>query len=389
LTAYTTQLSSPLDSKSIDTQYLPPVEFYSLPRVGGYFSEIQAMLMDSQIQANLGLRKRTALSFPRQITGDENACALIRDVVSKITFQHDLEGMLGCLEYGYMPNEIIWELRDGVWWIRSIEQRDPSKFRVHKEHGWQMLIDGQWQEIPPRKFIMTTHQAGYENPYGTSCLLSSYPAWKAKLAVSAYMVKLAKKYAVPSVIALTDAASEAELNRISDTLSQLESSSGVALAGVSNVIQLTADGQAEALRTVIEFYNLEIAKAVTGQSLAMEQGDTGSYAQARVHEGSLAKLAAQDVTAVAHKLNRTLIPWILELNGIRGTASLSISTATPPSLEDFVKAIEAGVPVSRQGFYQATGLPQPKDDQDTLAPRPVQKQPVNLADRDDYLLIRT
>lgn len=383
MSKYLNKLTEKFNPDKFTATRVPPAFFYQTPRNGDYFSEIKFMKLDSQVGAALELRKRTAMEFPRQIVGDGKAVNLVKKVLNALTWEHDLEDMLGCLEYGYMPSEIIWRLKDGIWTVAAIEQRDPAKFRFNTENGWEGSVDGAWQPLPSRKFIFTTHKANFEHPYGMSCLLSAYQAWSSKLAASAYMLKLGKKYAVPSLVALTDANNEIELEKISSTLAQLESSSGVALSGVSSVLQLAATGQAEALRAIVEHYNVEISKAITGQSLAMDQGETGSYAQAQVHRSSLEQMAAQDIRALINKVNRTLIRWILELNGIKGSAEITVSVGGQPTLADICSALSAGIPVSKQGIYELTGLPAPKDERDMLVNSP------NVSAQSDFSLSDT
>ncbi len=383
---YTTQLLNPLLSKTpLNELYAPPAFFYTIPRDDGYFSEIEAMLLDSQVQAALCLRKRMALSFPRILTGDPEAKDIVSLALSEITWSQDMEDFLSCLEYGYSVHEIIWQIKNGKWLIKSIEPRDPRNFRFNKKGELVFKQGNKWVPAPERKFLVFRNRATAENPYGKSVLVSCYPAWKAKLSVLRYLVRLADKYSIPSVIALTEASNESEIKEISNILSTLESASGVALSGVSQIITLSAQGKASELIESIKYLNDEITKAITGQVLALDKGDTGSYAQSKVHQESLRFMALQDIENIVIKLNRTLIRWILELNSIDMQAKITINSGPIPTLRDYLDVFNAGIPISKQNFYENTGILPPKDALDTLER---QKEQISLSDKPDTLLIQ-
>jgi phage gp29-like protein len=317
--------SLPIGNRSYGDLNITPPEAFSAVRKGDdFFDLVDTMSIDSQITAALGLRKRRALtSSSHQADGDTDAVDLVSRVLERLTWVHDIEDGFKSLEYGFCVQEIIWEIVDGEWLIDSIELRDPRNFQYKfNEITGQLVLyyrsGASWIAAPERKFIVHTRQATRENPYGKSALEACFPEWAAKWLTLQYLARIGEKYLVPSVVALTDTNDMDELNKISEKLSWLENSMGVALSGVRDLIQLKATSESKALKDDIEYYNSCISKALTSQTLALDAGDRGARSLGEVHEENLDAICAMDMDAVMYKFNRTLLQWICELNGIKG-----------------------------------------------------------------------
>jgi len=310
---------------------VPPASFDTIPRGDDFYDLIDSMLIDSQVTAALGLRKRRALTAnSHEPDGDAQAVEIVQNVLDRLTWVHDIEDSLSAIEWGFCVQEIMWEVVDGSWMIESIELRDPRhfQFRYNEMTGSIDLLynaNGEWNVAPERKFILHTYRATRENPYGKSILENCFPEWAAKWLTAKYLARLGEKFMVPSIIALTDSNDGKDLEKIGSQLAALENSMGAALSGVKELIQLKATSEAEALRGVIEFYNQGISKALTSQTLALDAGDRGSYALGDVHAENLDALCAMDMDASHYKFNRTLLVWICELNGVSGRCRLPVN----------------------------------------------------------------
>lgn len=319
-------LTRPLAARApIGEHYVPPAFFYQIPRVEDYFGSIEAMLLDDQVAAALQLRKRRALAMPWKWSedSDSTAVAFLQDVFTRLTLEHDFEDALACLENGFIPCEPLWHKEDGQWFVKRIERRDPRRFRFAKDGSLHYQTPAlEWQPVPEHRVLVFTHQATLENPYGRSVLEPCYPRWQGKWKVLAQLERLGDKYSIPPVVALTDATDDGQLNTISANLAALESAAGVALSGVKDVKALEVQGKGADLLAEIKDHDAAMAKVLTGQVLALDKGDTGSYALGKVHENSLDAVALLDFKAMLRKLSRTLVVSILTLNNIPGKARM-------------------------------------------------------------------
>lgn len=346
------RLTQPLTlGLALGEHQVPPSWFYQVPRVDDYWGTVAAMLLDDQIASALQLRKRTALSFPWRWSEatSQAARALLQEQMSRLTLEHDLMDALACLEQGVSYCEQVWEQVAGRWLIARIEARDPARFRWHRDGT--LLAQGpdlQWAPVPPYRVAAFTHRATRENPYGVSVLEPCYPRWQGKWKAMAQLERLGEKFAIPSVLALTDASDDGELARVSAALAALEHGAGVALSGVREVVTLAASGSAADLLKEVEAADAAISRVITGQVLALDKGDTGSYAMSKTHQHSLESVALLDFRALLRKFSRTTLAWVLELNGVPGPAELVVD-------EDALKAQQAAAQAGASGA--ATGAP--------------------------------
>ena len=301
----------------------PPDVLLEKPGTQDYWQTIQAMLADSQVSAALGLRKRTGLTMFPEIEGDSQAVAIVSDVLGGITFVNDIKDHQSRLEYGNSFQEIIWKREQNRWGIEAIELRAHKNFRwFFMPNGQKRLqyYDGEWKFVPDRKFIVGTHGATQENPYGESILRCVFPDWREKWQRREDLDRLCEKLSIPSFVALTNANDQKTLDTISEQLTEIENGSGLAVSGVENIITLAVTGQVDQLLNAIKQKNQDISKGITSQVLALDHGERGSYALGDVHENSLKITAAIDIYEAAYALNRQLIKWILDLNQVEGVA---------------------------------------------------------------------
>jgi phage gp29-like protein len=92
-------------------------------------------------------------------------------------------GAITAREYGFTPFEVNWAVVDGKTVPISIKQRPRKWFKADSNGQWRLiktdtpngiLLEEKW----PRKFIIVTHEATDENPYGEGILDELY--WYAK-----------------------------------------------------------------------------------------------------------------------------------------------------------------------------------------------------------------
>jgi phage gp29-like protein len=181
----------------------------------------------------------------------------------------------------------------------------------------------------------------------------------------------AEKYGIPSIIALFQAHNEAEAqSRARALASMLQSLKSDAAAAVANVDDIKTIGMTGSFdfSAIITLANRSISKAITGQVLATDEAQHGTRAQAEIHQDTLNMLIESDALEIADTLNKTLIPWLVELNFGEGAPIprfvWDIHEETP--WERIIQAIDRGVPISKQALYTRYNIPQPVDGSDAF-----------------------
>ncbi len=362
--------------------YLPDPADVFVDNPEGAYEVFRKMMLDPHINAKLQQLKDEVLSKEFDIVpADESSKAReIADFVKKAIYENlnieqDFAELLSAIEYGFSISEVIWKQEGGFWLPDSLKARKQEKFRFNTkgELLYYDPIEG-WKRLDTTyKFIIHRHNPQVENPYGTSVLLSCYWPWQFKKAGLKFWLKVAEKFGVPTVLALINgdlpADQKAEVaDFVAEALLNIQEDAAVALIGVEDVKTLESKGSAEDFKELIELCNAEISKAITGEILTADKGNTGSYALAKVHSETLKRRGRKVAKALANTLNRTLIRWIVELNYGKDMLHLvpefQFDFTEIPEWEQVKDAIDRGVPVSKEALYSMYNLPKPVNEED-------------------------
>jgi phage gp29-like protein len=73
-----------------------------------------------------------------------------------------------------------------------------------------------------------------------------------------------------------------------------------------------------------------------------------------------------DAKWLEHKLNITLVRWILELNSIEGDAKIRFTFKEDLELDKVIDLIDRGFPVSKTALYERYGVPKPTSEEDAF-----------------------
>jgi len=341
----------------------PPSVFFERPYTNDYFDTINAMLLDPHIYSQLQLRKYAVLSCDISFEGDKRAVEVVKEAIANINLQKDLYDLLSALEYGYCVCEVVWK-KENIWKISSIERRDPLLFRFNNKNE---LVYADRKPVEDRKFLYLAYNSTHENPYGESILKPVYYVWKLKQLALNYWEIAMEKFAIPPLIGrLSESSSEEDIRNLEEIMAKIESSAGVVVSGVEEIKPLEIGDKADVFKELIEFCNKEISKAITGQYLGSEIGDSGSYALAKVHKDMFLYVVRSDAKLLEHKLNISLIPWILELNSVKGECSINLSLKEDIELDKLLELLDKGFPVSMSAVYERYGVPKPESKEDVF-----------------------
>jgi phage gp29-like protein len=220
------------------------------------------------------------------------------------------------------------------------------------------------------KWLVYRFDKDAENPYGTSVLKSCYWPWKFKKAGAQFWLMAAEKFSVPSILALFDSSEPEErlrerALRLSELLSTVQSGSGAALANIKDVKLLSTPEKVSEFKTLMEWCDTQIAYGIVYQSLAVQEAEYGTRAQAEVHKDILSSVARAECLELSEVFQR-LVDWIVELNFGTQVVSprIQFDFREPASWQQLVEAVDRNIPVSKSAIYERYGIPEPVNAED-------------------------
>lgn len=290
-----------------------------------YYGAIYAMLLDEEVVSDVEMRRSSALMVPYYFEGSDEDVAWAESLLESLSLDLLLEQGLYGVAMGWQPVELHWDVIDNTLTPVGSERRKAETFVFGNDGN---LVHNPWgfgaTTIPKAKVIPFVRNGSRERPYGESILEELWPIWQSKWISWASIERLGKKYAVPTVVALSKATNEDDLNNIAAALAPLENGDAIALSGVEEIEVLSASGKVSELLQTIEYIDNKINKRITGQTLTNSSQQYGSRALGEVHERAALRVALSDIQMVADTLNRTLLRWIFALNKRPGKVKLMV-----------------------------------------------------------------
>jgi phage gp29-like protein len=348
-----------------------------LTNAGEAISIYREMKTDSRIKSLLRVAKAAVLNYPIQLEQGD-ATDAVMNLVKEAMADFSLYGaakrlVSGGMDYGYAAVEVVWK-NDGYWRPIDAVARKPERFRFDVDGRLKYLLSGELIDLYAQayKWLVWRHDKDAENPYGTSVLKSCYWPWKFKKAGLEFWLMAAEKFAVPSILALFESSGSDDQIReraveLSSMLSSVQSGSGAALANIKDVKALEVSGALSEFRTLMDWCDTQIAYGIVSQSLAVQEAQNGTRAQAEVHEDTFLQTMKDNARELQPVLQQVL-DWIVELNvGPGETAPRVVFDLSDYASWDTVRdAIDRGVPVSRSALYDRYGLPEPAGTDDAF-----------------------
>lgn len=365
----------PIDSFARFLSYMPnPDEV--LRDTGEALEVYRRMKIDPRIKSLLGILKTAVLNYPIRLDGWKAAEKTItffeeNEILKKLYLE--AKELLSAVEYGYAVSEVVWREEDGWYIPESLMSRKPERFAFRPDGNLLLKQDGNLVPLDdPYKFLVYSFDPEAENRYGTSILRACYWPWKFKQAGFEFWLMATEKFAVPSILALFESSEGEEKLReraeyLAGLLSKVQSGSGAALGNVKEAKVLELSGDLSGFKTLIELCDTQIAYAVTGQSLAVQEAQNGTRAQASVHEDMFWEFV-KGICRELQPILQKLVDWIVALNfgPDEPTPLVEFDLDEYATWDMVVEAVDRGIPVSRAALYSRFGIPEPDDEEDVF-----------------------
>ena len=348
------------------------------------YDTYRQMRNDPRIKSLLNKLKTVSLNFPQHFRQGENCPDVVYDFIKKMPVFRNMykkqKRILSALDYGFSVSEIIWQdpaKNGGKWLPESLITRKPERFSF--DHGWNLYHNQAGLRVAldqNYKWLVMQHDPDDENPYGTSVLRCVYWPWMFKRAGYEFWLQATEKFSVKSIIALFKADGDEETlqkraNTIASMLLGIESGSASAVANVDSIHELSMSGSLNDFKELVDACDVQISYGLTGQSIATSKTDGGSLALGEVQ----ADLLYEDCKGIALELQNViqkLVDYVVLLNFGEGVEApqIEFDVAKKATFDEVCRAIDHGIPVSRNALYDEYRLPRPADEADSFVHQP-------------------
>lgn len=335
--------------------------------------------------SSLELKVKPASDEP----SDEELAAEVLSVFVEAGAQDILEDMLDALGKGFSVHELVWDTKSTPW-VPSFEYVDPRWFQFSgpKRRDLRLRDESDQQngvELPPYRFLV--HQARGK---------SGHPirAGLARLVATSYMAKaftlkdwlaFAEVYGMPLRVGkyaatLDESTPEGarDLAALIDAVANIGSDAAAVISEDMAIEFITTPrvggGGDQVFRSLAEYIDKQISKAVLGQTMTTDDGSSRS--QSETHNDVRHDYRNADVRRLMSDLHRDYtVPYVNLNYGIpdSGYPRIYLDTAEPEDLESLSKAtapfIDRGLQVPEVWVRSKFGIPDVEEGAAVLRPK--------------------
>ena len=279
------------------------------------------LLCDPHVTACVQSRKAGVLSLEweiaRGINKDKNI-ELLSNLLKKLDIYKLINDILDSVLWGFQPIEVIWEKSGNLILPTELKAKPTEWFCYDADNNLRFKTKQNYfgELLPPKKFLCPQYNASYDNPYGDRILSKVFWQVVFKKGGLKFWTIFTEKYGMPHIIGKHPrGASQEETNALADMLERMVQDAIAVIPDDSSVELKEANksSSAEIYEKLIDKMNSEISKAIIGQTLTTEIGNTGSYAASNTHFQVRQDIIDSDKKLVEKTINQ-LLRWIYELN---------------------------------------------------------------------------
>lgn len=341
---------------------------------------------DTHLASILQTRKLAVAGIDFEITPfsqdkrDKEIADFVSDVIYNLPdLEDNLLDILDAVGKGFSAMELYWDLRNNKNVVRHMEWVQPKRFTWNTTLTPRLLTDQEPSmgiDLPAFKFLF--HQHKTKSGYSTRQGVLRVVAWM--YLFKNYDIKdwvaFAEVFGMPLRLGKYDSMATPEDK---ESLIQAVRSLGSDAAGVISksteieFVEAVKNSGRDVYDLLANFCNTEMSKAVLGQTLTTQQGNSGSYSLGQVHNEVRGDLRKADCEMVSKSIRRDLIrplvgynfgweaplPWFkfhYEEPADLGAEATKIKTL-----------VEAGVKtIPVNWVHEKFNIPKPKDGEETI-----------------------
>ncbi len=300
-----------------------------LKKQGKDISLYRELMTDAHVWAGVQSRKSGVLSknwdIDRGKSLSRNA-RFIESIFNNLDMDKIISEILNAPLFGFQPLEVLWKIEGSQVIPSDVVAKPPEWFKFDSSNKLRYappFINGKantntlGDQLPPFKFLLPQYNPRYDNPYGERVLARCFWPVTFKKGGLKFWVTRAEKFGMPHLVGKHPRGIGAEeIDALLDMLELMIQDAVAAVPDDSTVELLETkqtSGATDVYSELIEHCNAEISKAILGQTLTTEIGDTGSFAASNTHMGVRSDIVEMDRRLVEATLNE-LIDWIVFIN---------------------------------------------------------------------------
>lgn len=302
------------------TQWLPnpDVILKSLGRDISVYRELRA---EPLVGSSIRRRKSAVKALERGMT-PRNADKAVVDFLTGVMEDWDIDRIIGELLdaafFGYQPAELTWAQRDGRLVVTDIVGKPPEWFCF--DDGNQLRFRARHaglagELLPPRKFVVATQDATFDNPYGFPELSMCFWPVAFKKGGWRFWMSFTEKYGSPWLVGKHPrGTADAEIDLLLDSLDQMVEDAVAVIPDDASVEIIESAGKgasSDVYRHLIELARSEITIALLGQNQTTEASANKASAVAGLEV--TADIRDGDAKLVMSAINQVL-RYMVELN---------------------------------------------------------------------------
>lgn len=346
------------------------------------FEEIEEK--DPHLFSLMQTRKNTVLGLDWEIIpySDEERDQEIAQFVGDVLYNlQDLEDalldLLDAIGKGFAVSEIMWAIEEGSAVPIALKWRHQKKFCYDDLDNLRLLTEENMStgiEIPPNKFVINKYRARSGSPARAGVHRVCVWMYLFKNFTVKDWIAFAEVYGMPIRLGKYEqGTSKEERDALMQAVMQIGSdAAGIISKGteIEFIEAIKADG--DVFKNLAQFCNTEMSKAVLGQTLSSDIGDSGSYAASKTHAEVRQDILESDCKGLSKTIRRDLIrPLVLFNYGdYRRLPYLKFHFEKPEDqekeAEKYKTLAEIGLPISTEHIYEKFGIPKPEVGQEIL-----------------------
>jgi len=232
------------------------------------------------------------------------------------------------------------------------------------------LIDPSDPRVLPReKFAIASFRPRNNDPRGRSAWRPAYNPWWLKMQTWQEYLKYLAQFASGTVVGKTAPGATQKttdpstgevlspVQRLLRDLVAIQNGSAIAVPAGTDIQILFSQGEGRAFLSAFQLYNAEITKSITTQTLASNEGDTASRAQASVHQDALGTIVRQAKRSQCRMLRRDVLRHLVRYNyGDKLLPLVPKVSLGEVEAEDIAKLIAAFAQLQTSGYLHPSQL---------------------------------
>ena len=305
----------------------------------------------------------------------------LRDWLARQELADELFDLMDAVGKGFAVCEIMWETSKSQWRPSRLEYRLPTWFRYDYETGTRLQRRDdtyQWMDLEPAKFVVHEHRAKSGIAMRGGLARCAAWAWAFKNFGIRDWLRFIEAYGHPLRVGKYDRGStEPERQVLLQAVANIASDASAIVPEGMLIEFVGSQGtgvRSDLYKDLLAYIDASISKAVLGQTLTTQEGDSGSYSFGQVHDEVRQDIERSDARQLAATLTKSIgLPLVL-LNrghpGRRGFPRFTIGREDeydPAAMADALsKLLPHGLRVKAQQVRMRLGLDDPGGEDEVL-----------------------